>query len=73
MIDKKNDVKQESVSLSNHPLATIVKALEYLKEEANRGNLEDAEMVIDCAFRLCLSMYFIEVRNGGGSNAGCLN
>lgn len=61
----KNGVGKESVSISDHPLATIVKSLEYLKDHAKQENLEDVEMIIDCAFKLCLSMYFMQIRDDG--------
>ncbi len=43
-------------------LKTIVSALEYLKEEAARSKLDDIEMIIDCAFKLCLSIYCLQLR-----------
>lgn len=43
-------------------LRTIIRALEYLKEEAGRCELEDVQTIIDAAFKLCFSIYYFQLR-----------
>jgi hypothetical protein len=35
----------------------IIEALAYLKDEAARGGMEEITTILDCAFKLCRSVY----------------
>jgi hypothetical protein len=54
--------KSEKARRDAEQLQRIVCALEYLKNEAARNELDDVTVIIDSAFRLCLSIYYLDLR-----------
>jgi hypothetical protein len=44
------------------PMGKIVTTLEELRIQAAELENEDAQMILDVAFKLCLSIYFYQLR-----------
>jgi hypothetical protein len=59
---KLSDRRAERKSKDSDTLQTIVSALQYLKSEAQKSGQDDVTMILDCAAKLCFSIYYYQAR-----------
>lgn len=63
---KNKETRDEELKLPTEKevasMQTIVSALGYLKEEAERSNIPDVMMIIEAAYKICFSLHYLQIR-----------